>query len=183
VLRCFGLWRSLTGYAARNCANSLTNHRPSRYPKRQNGIASRRDYAVENLRRDRQGFSSAPGHIYLRAYLAITLTRFDGKCMAFTGRTWRWCHHARRICHGHHQFHTRKPGGCRAGDQGETLATIQGVQADSPLVREASLDDNERKKKTNEESQAAGSSCLSPQSRLIKQSKLPLISTPSLRAQ
>ncbi|KAJ5152420.1 hypothetical protein N7492_009700 [Penicillium capsulatum] len=45
--------------------------------------------------------------------------------------------------------------GDRAGDQGETLATIQGVQADRPLVREASLDDNERNK-PSKESQAAG---------------------------
>ena len=70
--------------------------------------------------------------------------------------------------------------GDRAGDQGETLATIQGVQADSPLVRGASLDDNEGNKHS-EESQAAGPPSLRPQSRLIKQSKDPLTSTRSLR--
>ncbi|KAJ5115529.1 hypothetical protein NUU61_001288 [Penicillium alfredii] len=70
--------------------------------------------------------------------------------------------------------------GDRAGDQGETLATIQGVQADRPLVREASLGDNERNK-PSKESQAAGSPSLRPQSRLIKQSKVTLTSTRSLR--
>ena len=68
----------------------------------------------------------------------------------------------------------------RAGDREEMVATIQRVQADSPLVREASLDNNERNK-PSEESQAAGSSRLRPQSRLIKQSKAPLTSTRSLR--
>ncbi|KAJ5183289.1 hypothetical protein N7492_000905 [Penicillium capsulatum] len=70
--------------------------------------------------------------------------------------------------------------GDRAGDREEMVATIEGVHADSPLVREASLDDNERRK-SSDESQATGSPCLRSQSRLIKQSRVPLTSTRSLR--
>lgn len=68
----------------------------------------------------------------------------------------------------------------RAGDQGEVDATIQGVQANSPSVREGSPVNNERNK-SSEESQAPESSYFRPPSRPIKRSKAPLTSTRSLR--
>lgn len=68
----------------------------------------------------------------------------------------------------------------RAGDQEEVDSTIQGVQADSPSVREGSPVNDERNKRS-EESQAPKSSCFRPPSRPIKQSKAPLTSTRSLR--